>query len=78
MRTTSLLRFVTFGTVGFGVGGAITRPLSMLLPGMVAVPFTVLIAGAVGGAALGLALKDFRRTLILAVLGALGLTVGVS
>ncbi len=70
-------RFVIFGAVGFGIGGAITRPLSLLLPGMVALPLTVLIAGAVGGASLGLALKDFRRVVILAVLGALGLTVGV-
>ncbi len=77
MRAPSVMRFVVFGAVGFGVGGAITRPLSLLLPGMVAVPLTVLIAGAVGGAALGLALKNFMRTLILALLGALGLTVGV-
>jgi len=49
----------------------------MLLPGMVALPLTVLIAGAVGGASLGLALKDWRRVVSLTVLGALGLTVGL-
>jgi hypothetical protein len=36
-----------------------------------------LIGGAVGGASLALALKDFRRVLILALLSLLGLTVGV-
>lgn len=77
MRATSVMRFVIFGAVGFGIGGAITRPLSMLLPGMVALPLTVLIAGAVGGASLGLALKDWRRVVSLTVLGALGLTVGL-
>ena len=34
------------------------------------------LTGAVGGAALGLALKDWGRTVNLAVLGALGMTVG--
>jgi hypothetical protein len=77
MRRTSLIRFAVLGAVGFGIGGAITRPLSLLLPGIVALPLTFLIAGAVGGASLGLALKDWRRVVILAVLGALGLTVGV-
>ena len=36
-----------------------------------------LVGGAVGGAALGLATKDRRRVALLAVLGALGLTLGV-
>ncbi len=77
MRAISVMRFVILGAVGFGLGGAITRPLSLWLPGIVALPLTLLIAGAVGGAALGLALKEFRRVVILALLGALGLTVGV-
>jgi hypothetical protein len=77
MTATSMMRFIVLGAIGFGLGGAITRPLSLLLPGMVALPLTVLIAGAVGGASLGLALKDWRRVVILAGLGALGLTVGV-
>jgi hypothetical protein len=77
MRAMSVLRFVVLGAVGFGIGGAITRPLSLLLPGMVGLLLTLLIAGAVGGASLGLALMDWRRVVILAVLGALGLTLGV-
>ncbi len=77
MRATSVIRLVVLGAVGFGIGGAITRPLSLLLPGMVGLLLTLLIAGAVGGASLGLALMDWRRVVILAVLGAPGLTVGV-
>jgi dipeptidyl aminopeptidase/acylaminoacyl peptidase len=37
-----------------------------------------LLGGAVGGAAMGLALKDFRRAVFLALLGGLGLFLGVS
>jgi hypothetical protein len=36
----------------------------------------VVLAGAIGGAALGLALQERRKTVALAVLGALGFTVG--
>ena len=68
MRATSVMRFVVLGAVGFGMGGAI---------GTFLFPFGILLGGAVGGAALGLALRDFRRVGILAGLGALGLLVGV-
>ena len=77
MRATSVMRSVILGAVGFGIGGAIGRPLSLLLPALVALPLTLLVGGAVGGAALGVVLKDWKRIVILAVLGALGLTVGV-
>jgi hypothetical protein len=77
MRAASVMRFVVLGAAGFGIGGAISRPLSLLLPGTVALPLTLLVGGAVGGAALGLALKEGRRGVTLAVLGALGLFVGV-
>ena len=77
MRATGVMRFVVFGAVRFGIGGAIYGPSSFLLPGIVAVLLALLAGGAVGGASLGLSLKDFRQVLILAVLGALGLTVGV-
>jgi hypothetical protein len=81
MRAISVMRFVILGAVGFGLGGAISGPLIMfltgLVPGLVGLPLTLFVGGAVGGAALGLALKDFRRVVILALLGALGLTVGV-
>ena len=47
----------------------------MLAP--IPLPLSVLIGGALGGASLGLALKDWRKVAILALLGALGLAVGV-
>jgi hypothetical protein len=77
----SVIRFVAFGAVGFGIGGAISGPLLMflpgLVPGLVGLPLTLFVGGAVGGAGLGLALREWRRVVILAVLGAVGLTVGV-
>lgn len=69
MKATSVVRFVIYGAVGFGIGAT----LAGALLGVVGLPLT----GAVGGAVLGLALKDWRRTVILALLGAIGLTVGV-
>jgi hypothetical protein len=74
LRLASLVRCSVLGAVGFGVGGAIAV-LSMLGP----IPFSlsVLVGGAFGGASLGLALKDWRKVAILALLGALGLAVGV-
>jgi hypothetical protein len=68
MRAMSVIGFVVLGAVGFGIGGAI---------GTFLFPFGILLGGAVGGASLGLALRDFRRVVILAGLGALGLLVGV-
>ena len=65
MSATSMLRFIIFGAVGFGIGGTLPLPLN------------VLIGGAVGGVSLALALKDWGRVVILAVLGELGLVLGV-
>lgn len=69
MRGTSVVRFVVYGAVGFGMGAT----LGGALLGLVGLP----LAGAVGGAALGLASKDRRRSAILALLGAIGVTVGI-
>jgi hypothetical protein len=77
MRAMSVMRFVVLGAVGFGIGGAIGSLLIMYLPGGVALLLTILIGGAVGGASLGLAFGDWRRVVVLAMLGALGLTLGV-
>jgi hypothetical protein len=80
-RANHLLRCVLFGAVGFGIGGAVSGQLIMLLsglvPGLVGLPLTLFVGGALGGAALGLALRDWRRVVVLALLGVLGLTVGV-
>jgi hypothetical protein len=67
MRATSVMRFVLFGAAGFGIGGAIGVATLSLIP----------FGGAVGGASLGLALRDWRKAVVLALLGAMGLTVGV-
>jgi hypothetical protein len=77
MRAASVMRFVVLGAIGFGIGGASASLLAFHLPGGVGLLLGPLVGGAVGGGSLGLALKDFRRVLILALLGALGLTVGV-
>jgi hypothetical protein len=58
MRAMSVLRFVVLGAIGFGVGWGIFG--------------TIPVGGAVGGASLGLALKDVRKAIILALLGGLG------
>jgi hypothetical protein len=55
MRTTSVMRFIVFGAVGFGFGGAIAGacwPLAVVTKGASALLF--ILSGAVGGASLGL------------------------
>jgi hypothetical protein len=74
MRLSGLTRFVILGALGFGAGGAIAV-LSMLWP--ISLSLSVLVGGAVGEASLGLALGDWRRAMILAMLGTLGLTAGI-
>ena len=71
MRATSMMRFVVLGVVGFGISGAISASNTV---SPVLAPFSLLF----GGAALGLALKDWRKVAILAPLGALGLTLGIA
>jgi len=76
MRATSVMRVVILGAIGFGIGGATASLIAFRL-GTGGVLLGPLIGGAVGAASLGLALKDFRRALILALLGAPGLAVGI-
>lgn len=65
-----MTRFVIYGAVGFGISGAIGIFYTV---SPVLAPFSLLV----GGAALGLALKDWRKAAILAPLGAVGLTLGI-
>ena len=65
MRATSVLRLVDLGAIGCGIGGAIAT-VTLLVP----------LVGAIGGAFLGLVLKDGRKVGILALLGALGTYLG--
>ena len=72
-----MMRFAFFGAVGFGVGGTVAGacwPLAFVTSGTSALLF--ILSGAVGGASLGLALGDRRRTKLLALLGTLGFTLG--
>jgi hypothetical protein len=66
MKAASVMRFVLFGAVGFGIGVVIAGA-GFLIP----------VGGALGGASLGLALEDKSKVAILALLGALGATFGV-
>ena len=89
MRATSVMRFVIFGAVGFGIGWAVAgfvnvalvgitapmfRPPSPPPPGLGMLPyFAYFFAGAFGGAALGLALSSWKRAVALAAAGGVGL-----
>ena len=66
-------KFAGWGAIGFGIGGAIggAAMLSFDAPALVMPLF-----GTVGGAVLGLALKDWKRAVLLALAGAIGLLGG--
>jgi hypothetical protein len=77
MNGVGSLRYVLLGAGGFGAGGALAGaswPLAPLTMG--ASLLLVVLAGSIGGASLGLALRERRKVVALAVLGALGFTVG--
>jgi hypothetical protein len=95
MRATSVMRFVLFGAVGFGIGlavagffnsGFIAITAPMFPPGrgvepppwwMSQIPsLSWFIAGACGGAGMGLALKSWKRVAALALAGCVGFGVG--
>lgn len=65
--------FPLAGGVGLVLGGAI---FSGDIPALLLYTPVLSLGGAFGGAVLGLALKDFRRVVILAALGAVGFFVG--
>ena len=70
MRAKTVMRFIIFGAVGFGIGGAIAGASGdAMLLGLIAM-------GALGGASLGLAVGDKRSILTLALTGTLGFGLG--
>jgi hypothetical protein len=75
MRATSVLRFVIFGAVGFGIGWAVTGALGLIMPESF-FPWTFFFGGAVGGAVLGLALRDWKKLATLSWAGFLGFGAG--
>jgi hypothetical protein len=77
MRAMSMMRFASFGAVGFGVGGTVAGACYLLafMTSGTSEPLFIL-SGAVGGASLGLPLGDWRRTKLLALLGTVGVTLG--
>lgn len=77
MLNRQVARYALFGALGFGIGGFTGSFLTLTLNTLVPFPISFLVAGAIGGASLGLAIKDGRKTFTLAILGALGLPVGL-
>ncbi len=76
MRAKNMMKFVVFGAVGFGIGWAVAGA-SVLITGTEEAFFWVpFLSGAFGGAALGLALRGWKKVLALALAGALGFGVG--
>ncbi len=94
MRAKSVMRFVIFGAVGFGIGWVVAGLFNTALvgitepmfppgrgaeppPGWVTWPpyFTYFLAGAGGGAGLGLAIGGWKRVVALAVAGGVGFGV---
>lgn len=75
MRATSVMRFVIFGAVGFGIGWAVAGIFAVIAP--MWSPYTsYFFAGACGGASLGAALKDWKRAATLALTGLVGFGLG--
>ena len=56
-----VLAFTLWGAIGFGLGGGIG---GAIWPSIGQPYFGFIVMGAIGGASLGLALKDWRRALI--------------
>ena len=67
MRATSVVRFVVFGAVGFGVGAAMAANDPLL---------AYFVTGALGGAALGAALQNWTKAMFLALTGLVGFGIG--
>lgn len=81
MRATSVVRSVIFGAIGFGLGGAIAasfviNPDAPSLIALLLFLLGLLVMGALGGASLGLAMKDRRKAVVLALSGATGFGLG--
>jgi hypothetical protein len=74
MEMKKIAKFTLWGAVGFGVGGAIGGAVASAFIGAELLAFPIL--GAIGGASLGLALKDWKRAVLLGLAGAIGFVGG--
>jgi hypothetical protein len=70
--------FALYGAIGFGIGGLIF--MTVITQGeSLALSFSApAVMGAIGGAALGLASRDWKIVLILTLLGAIGFLTGAT
>jgi hypothetical protein len=75
MRAMGVMRFVVFGTVGFGVGWAFAALSSIIVP-MWSPYLSYFLAGACGGLGLGLALRGWKRVAALTFTGLVGFGLG--
>ena len=71
---TNILFYILFSVVGFGIGGAIGGAIWVALDAP-HIGFAVL--GVIGGASLGMALRDWKRIWILALIGGIGFDIGL-
>ena len=80
IRATSAMRFVILGAAGFAIGWVIAGLFAVIaaiwLPSMLPY-FSYLLAGAFGGAGLGLGLSSWKRVAALGLMGALGFGAGL-
>lgn len=75
MRAMSVMLFVVFGAVGFGIGWSIAGFFAVIAP-MWSPYSSYFFAGACGGVGLGLALRDWKRVAALALTGLVGFGLG--
>ena len=73
VKSKSISAFTLWGALGFGIGGAIGGAIWVAFD---APHFGFAILGAVGGASLGLVLKDRKTAGLLALAGAIGFGIG--
>lgn len=70
----SLFLFGLLGSVSFALGGAISSYLMLTMEN----PVVYGIQGGIGGAVLGLLMKDWRKAVLLSVIGTIGFSFGFS
>jgi hypothetical protein len=79
MRRASLTRYTLCGATGFGVGAALTD-----IGGYTFGEYSIFLfflfmsfVGALGGASLGLALRDWKKAVLLGVVGSIAFGIGL-